>query len=149
MGILTEYNEKTLTKVIHDSWNAIMYMFFGTNPLTQYKETTDFTILDSDIKIAMFNRIFYTNLQPETTEQKISEIINYFDSRKLPFNWQVDPEDKPDNLASKLEEAGLERSLTPGMAVMLEDLIEPKMPEDFTWNKVDSPEKLREWSYHV
>lgn len=124
-----------------------MHKFFGNNPNTLYKETPELTIMNNDTKIAMFNRILFTNLKPENTKQKIGEIVEYFDSKKLPFNWQVDPDDKPENLASKLEEAGLERSETPGMAVILKDLIEPKMPEDFTWNKVDSPEKLREWSY--
>jgi len=145
--ILTDYTEETLTKVIHDSWNTSMYKSFGNNPRTQYKTTTDFTILDSDIKIGMFNRIMYSNLQPENTEQKINEIIKYFDSRKLPFNWQVDPDDKPDNLSSKLEEAGLKRSETPGMVVKLEDLVEPSMPDDFRWKKVESQDELSKWGY--
>jgi len=126
MEILTEYNDETLTKVIHDNWNSAMYKFFGNNnPRTSYKKTSELTILDSNIKISMFNRIVYSNLKPENIEQKISEIIQHFDTRKLPFTWQVDPDDKPEHLSSKLEEAGLQRSETPGMAVMLEDLIVP------------------------
>ena len=148
MEILTEYNEETLTKVIHDNWNSAMYKFFGNNnPRTSYKKTSELTILDSNIKISMFNRIFYSNLKPENIEQKISEIIQHFDTRKLPFTWQVDPDDKPDNLSSKLEEAGLQRSETPGMAVMLEDLIVPVTPDDFMWKKVETVEELSKWSY--
>lgn len=41
----------------------------------------------------------------------------------------------------------MERSEGPGMAVILDDLVEPKMPENFRWEKVDTLEKLREWSY--
>ena len=145
--ILTDYTEETLTKVIHDSWNSLIYQFFGNNPNTLYKETSELKTIDNDIKIPLFNRIYHTNLLPENTEQKISEIIKHFDSRKLPFNWQVDPGDKPDDLASRLEKAGLERSEGPGMAVILEDLVEPKMPENFRWEKVDTLEKIREWSY--
>ena len=147
MEILTDYTEETLTKVIHDSWNSLVYRFNGNNPDTFYKKTPELIIIDNNIRIPMFNRIYHTNLSSENTEQKISEIIKHFDSRKLPFNWQVDPGDKPDDLASRLEKAGLERSEGPGMAVILDDLVEPKMPENFRWEKVDTLEKLREWSY--
>ena len=87
MEILTDYNKESLVKIIHNSWNTIMYKFFGNNPNTLYNETPELTIIDNDTQIAMFNRIFYTNLRPENTEQEISEIVDYFDSRKLPFKW--------------------------------------------------------------
>lgn len=147
MEILTEYNKETLTKAIHESWNSAMYLCFGNNPRARYKKTIEYTILDCNIKIGTFNRIMYSNLQPENIEEKINDIIKYFDSRKLPFNWQVDPDDKPENLASKLEEAGLKRNDTPGMAIMLKDLVEPETPDNFKWKKVESLDELSEWSY--
>lgn len=145
--ILSDYSTSTLTKAIHDSWNTIIHKYFSNYPSTYYKETPQLKILDNKINIPMFNRIYHTNLDPEDAEQKISEIIKHFDSRKLRFTWQVDPGDKPDDLASRLEKAGLERSEGPGMAAMLEKLVEPKTPEDFRYERVETTEKLKEYAY--
>ena len=53
MEILTDYAEETLTKVIHDSWNSMMYRSFGNNPDTFYKKTPELKIIDNNIKIPM------------------------------------------------------------------------------------------------
>ena len=73
MEILTDYTEETLTKVIHDSWNSLIYKFMGNNPNTLYKETSELKTIDKNIKVPMFNRIYNTNLLPENTEQKLPQ----------------------------------------------------------------------------
>ncbi len=91
--IILDYSKQSLVKAIHDNWNTCMTLFFKNNPNTTYKETHQHTLMDNNLKIPMLNRVYHTNLTPNNVEQKISEIIEYFDSRKLPFNWQVDPGD--------------------------------------------------------
>lgn len=144
---LTDYSHSTLTKAIHDSWNTCIHKFFSNYPSTYYEETPQLKIIDNKINVPMFNRIYHTNLDPEDADQKIGDIIEHFDSRRLRFTWQVDPGDKPDDLASRLEKAGLERSEGPGMAIMLEKLVEPKTPEDFRYERVETTEKLKEYVY--
>jgi hypothetical protein len=87
----------------------------------------------------MFNRVIKTYLQPEETNEKINEIKEFFASKSLPFTWQVDPGNQPFDLAERLEKAGLIRQETPGMANQIENLVKPKSPEGFSYQKVTTP----------
>jgi len=140
--ILTDYSKPKLIAATHNSWNNCVFKLFAVYPRAECHVTPPYTLLNSGLNIAMFNRVMKTNLAPEEADQTINDIKQVFDSKSLPFTWQVDPEDKPSDLAERLEKAGFKRNETPGMAVKIVELVEPVKPSGFRYEKVESPEKL-------
>ena len=145
-GILTDYSKPELVKAIHDSWNSCMRRI-TVYPSFEYINSPQIELLNTNLNIGMFNRVLQTNLLPEETDQKIMELRKFFESRSLPFTWQVDPDNTPDDLAERLEKAGFKRDETPGMSVRLSELVQPKTPPGFTFKIADSEELVEKYAY--
>jgi ribosomal protein S18 acetylase RimI-like enzyme len=143
--ILSEYSQPKLITAIHDSWNQCAALL-GKTSFDEYYDSPRFCLMNSNLKIALFNRILKTNLSTEEIDQKIQETIDYFESKSLPFYWQVDPQSRPKDLADRLEKAGLERRESPGMAIEIENLVVPQEPEGFRYERATSPEKIEEYA---
>jgi GNAT superfamily N-acetyltransferase len=139
--IIEEYSKRKLVEATHHSWNSCM-LLFSTYPRAEYRPTSRYQLFKSGLKIAMLNRVMHTSLRPVEADQAIGEVKQYYESDRLPFTWQVDPWDKPRDLAKKLEGAGFVREETPGMAVTIDEMVEPVKPDGFSYSRVDSPEKL-------
>ena len=131
----------------HLSWNNCMKKLFAGHPRATYYETPQYTLLNSGTRMAMLNRVLDTNLTVNEANKTIKDLIDYFGSKQLPFTWQVDPWDQPSDLAERLEEAGFHRDETPGMAVRIDELIEPTRPDNFSYEKVKSLEKLSSYTW--
>ena len=144
--ILTDYTKQKLITPIHESWNLCMYKLCSKHPQADYLTTNHHTLINSGLKIAWLNRVMKTNIAPDEADKKIQEVKQYFDSKGLPFTWQVDPGDKPVDLAGRLERAGFMRDETPGMAVRIRELVEPRVLEGFRCEKVQSPQKLKDYA---
>jgi GNAT superfamily N-acetyltransferase len=119
-----------------------MLRLFAGYSRAEHRIMPNYTLLASGLNISMFNRVMKTNLNPKEADQTISDVKQFFDSKHLPFTWQVDPWDKPHDLAERLEEAGFHRDETPGMAVKIDELVEPAKPEGFRIERVESPDEL-------
>ena len=141
--ILSEFSHLKLITAIHDSWNQCLALL-GTT-LSDYHDSPTFCLMNSNLKIAMFNRILKTNLSTNEIDQKIQETIHYFESKSLPFTWQVDPQSTPQDLADRLEKAGLVRQESPGMAIEIENLVHPQEPVGFRYERATSLEKIEEY----
>lgn len=137
---LINFSHEALVKAIHDSWNSMMMLFARTS-LYELIEMPELTTVACDLEIAMFNRVIVTNLSPENADERIAETVEYFSSKGLPFNWQVDPGNTPPDLQERLERHGLERSETPGMAVVLDDVRIPETSEGFRRERVETLEQ--------
>lgn len=145
--VLEEYSRPKLTMATHRSWNSCMLRLFSVYPRAEYRPTSQYWLFKSGLKISMLNRVMQTSLKPIETDQAISDVKQFFEPEHLPFTWQVDPWDKPRDLAERLEEAGFRRDETPGMAVKIDELVEPVQPQGFRYERVDSPEKLDTYAW--
>jgi ribosomal protein S18 acetylase RimI-like enzyme len=143
--ILSDYSQPKLVTAIHDSWNQAVALV-GKTSFVEYYDSPSFCLMNSNLKIALFNRILKTNLSTEEIDQKIQETIEYFESKSLPFVWQVDPQSRPHDLADRLEKAGLVRSDGTGMAIEIENMVVPQEPERFRYERVTSPKQVEEYA---
>lgn len=143
--ILADFTHEALVEAIHDSWNSMMRLF-ASSSLYERLETPGLTAINSHLEIPMFNRVISTSLTSENADERIAETVEYFSSRGLPFNWQVDPGNTPSDLQGRLERHGFERSETPGMAVVLDDVKIPEAPEGFRLERVETPEQNQRYA---
>ncbi len=143
--VLTDYSQPKLVTTIHDSWNQCAAIL-GKTSFDEYYDSPSFCLMNSNLNIPLFNRILKTNLSTEEIDQKIQETIDYFESKSLPFYWQVDPQSRPKDLADRLEKAGLELRESPGMAIEIENLVVPQEPEGFRYERATTPEKIEEYA---
>jgi len=137
--ILIEFTEEACIKAIHDSWNS-MILLFSNAPLYETVRTPHLTTLACSVKIPLFNRVAHTRLLSSNVDEKIQETIEYFESKELPFTWQVDPTDTPEDLPEHLEKRGFTLSSGPGMALALSELKIPETQDDLSFERVRTPE---------
>jgi GNAT superfamily N-acetyltransferase len=135
--ILNDFNLKTCSKAIHDNWTNLLLQFART-PQFESKEGKWLITMSSGYKIPLLNRVMRTRLTTSNADEKIHETIDYFSTKDLPFRWQVYPGDTPNDLSQRLEDHGLERLEQIGMALFIDDLNVPEIPEGFTYQKVTS-----------
>ena len=138
-SILTKFTEKVYIKAIHDSWNSMILLFANT-PQYETVRTQHLTTMGSSVKIPMLNRVMHTRLTSTHVDEKILETIEYFSSKGLPFTWQVDPTDTPEDLPEHLEKHGFTLSSGPGMALVLNELKIPEAQDDLTFERVRTQE---------
>jgi len=133
--ILNEFSPEAYRKAIHDSWNSCI-LLFGSAPQFKLRETKHLTTMACSVKFSMLNRVFRTRLSHDDVDEKIRETIEYFSSKGLPFRWQIDPGDTPEDLPERLENHGLTLKGGPGMALVIDELRALELPEGFTFEKV-------------
>jgi GNAT superfamily N-acetyltransferase len=126
-------------KAIHDNWTSFV-LLFGRTPQFEIKESNQLVTLSSGQKMRLFNRVMKTRLSSSNVDSKIQETIDYFSSSDLPFLWQVYPGDAPDNLSQHLENHGFTRNYGRGMALEIDKLQVPPVPDGFTHKKVNIQE---------
>jgi len=144
--ILTEFTKEACIKAIHDSWNSMMLLFFNT-PYYETVRTQYLTTVDCSVKIPWFNRVMHTRLMSTNVDEKIQETIAYFSSKGLPFTWQVDPTDTPEDLPEHLEKHGLTLSSGPGMALVLSELKIPETQDDLIFERVRTREQCEVFAW--
>ena len=140
VDILCNPTDEELVNAIHYNWRSQFYTQRNSKGWEWFEEP-DATFFTRDNRAPMMNRVEKTSLSLDTADQRISEIKSVFASRNTPFTWSINPDDKPDDLASRLEKAGLSRDETPSMAIEIKDLRMPRCPEGFT---IEAPKGIKE-----
>ena len=87
-----------------------------------------------------------TDLSPENVDQKIEYVVDFFNSRNMPFWWYVCPSSKPGNLDDYLKAHSFnEMDGTPVMAVELHNLIDDRpKPVDFEIKEAKDETSIRQ-----
>ena len=89
----------------------------------EYEEKDEFIKFYSGIPFPMANGVLNTNIPSEIAEEKINEIVSFFEERKMPFVWFTGPSSHPHNLKELLINSKLISVVNdPGMAYNLNDL---------------------------
>jgi hypothetical protein len=144
--ILRDHSDEAYIEAINRSWNVLVSKF-RNYPHYEYRDSPELSTMACSVKIPMFNRVTDTALSTGNVEEKVKETIQYFKEWGVPFTWQVNPWDKPANLAQVLEKVGLKASLTPGMVIKLSDLKEPEKPEEYRYKVVETAEGRDEFAW--
>ena len=101
--------------------------------------------LTKDQTSIAYQGIMHADLKPEDIDKKIDYVVEYFNSRNMPFMWYICPSTKPDNLGEYLKAHSFnEMDGTPIMAVELEHLVDDRpRPRDFEIKEVTDEATLR------
>ena len=140
--VLNGFNLESCINALHDNWTNLLLQFART-PQFEFKEEKWLITMSSGFKIPLLNRVMRTRLNTSNVDKKIQETMDYFSSKDLPFRWQVYPGDTPDNLSQRLENHGFDRREQIGMALLIDKLKVPEMPEGFTYQKVTTLDLLK------
>jgi GrpB-like predicted nucleotidyltransferase (UPF0157 family)/GNAT superfamily N-acetyltransferase len=66
-----------------------------------------YTVVNSGLMDDTFNYVLEVDFSKDDASKKIQEVMQCFSADKLPFSWWISPYDQPDDLAARLEHAGL------------------------------------------
>ena len=146
--ILTEYSNKKCAKANLE--NILGYWkFFNQSSLVTVDESDDLFLvhmgLTKNQTSIAYQGIIKANLKPENIDRKIDYVVEYFNSRNMPFMWYICPSTKPDSLRDYLKAHSFnEMDGTPIMTVELRNLVDDRpRPIDFEIKEVTDEASLR------
>ena len=87
-----------MTKIFQDQKPKEIAAVIENNRIESYrniwlsydaKETKkeDYSLYASNLKIPLYNGVIDTNIEEEKVDERIDEVISFFDKQKLPFSW--------------------------------------------------------------
>jgi GNAT superfamily N-acetyltransferase len=92
--------------------------------------------------------VFGARLSQNGTIEEVSEVIDYFEKRNIPFVWETGPTTQPGQLGSILEAKGMAHVFDlAGMALDLEELKNQEVPSGLVTNRVDKRDELQAWAH--
>ena len=141
-------NSELIIEAIEKSWFK-QFAFWGSAPAREvYEDQYLKRVTLFAPERAQFNCVHLARLTPENVHVKIEETVEYFKSRKLPWNWYTGPSARPIDLGEHLQAHGFKNvGDTPCMAVELESMNDnlPE-PSGLTIEPVEDVETLRDWT---
>ncbi len=143
--ILSDFTQVSLERVILKQWNTLCLRMAKT-PTVKLVETSSQTIMFTDTKEPLLNRVIQTKILEKDIEEAITKTIDFFKSRKVSFCWQVQPDDTPRDLSDRLKNRGFVIDETPGMAIDLRELRIPEAISGFTVEMVKTQEMVENFS---
>jgi len=96
----------TANFLVHASWPA------SRIPGARVDSAPSLTMIDSGLKTDTFNVVCGARLREDDVPGIARQILEHFRAVDRPFSWWVAPGDEPEDLASRLTSAGLERQET-------------------------------------
>lgn len=125
------------------------YRFLGRSPQVELYDSLNMAWFITRIPDPFLNRVFRTQLTPDTVDEAIKETLAHFTARNVPLVWMTAPATQPPDLGKHLEICGL--TYTEGLSGMAAD---PRaLHEDgptslrLTIARVGDRETLTQWLY--
>lgn len=96
------------------------FRYWGSSKHVRRHESSEISWIESGLEFSLFNRVYASNLRPETADASIKEVISNFENRALTLDWPVLPGMKPDDLPARLRKHGfILKDNSPAMAIDL------------------------------
>lgn len=100
----------------------------------------------TDVPFPLFNNVLEADLSARDADDAIRYTVQTCGDRNVPLAWWLGPSSRPTDLPDRLARMGFEEVGSPiGMAVALDDLPAPAVPDGVTIERVTSEEELAEW----
>lgn len=97
----------------------------AASPMLDLHDLGDVAYMSSESGVHFANQVFHSQLTDSLVDQRIDEIMAFFEKRNLSMSWLTGPSTTPKDLGVKLIERGfIHHGSTPGMAIELGDLRE-------------------------
>ncbi len=110
-------------------------------------KTENYSLLDGNLPFTIANMVYHTKIPSDMLEEKIEEIISYFESRNHPFFLMTGSITKPENLAEILSSKyNFRQNPMPGMYIELSKIKEVKEIEKLKIVKVTKKEQFDIWN---
>ncbi len=129
--------------------NEIAYGgFLSTYPQAHLHNDLGICWFETDIPLNFLNQVLQTRLEPAALPATIDRIITHFQSRGLPFLWNIGPSSQPADLGDFLQARGIVHDEDePGMAVDLLTLHEDlPRASNLVTSEVVTHEQLYQWT---
>jgi ribosomal protein S18 acetylase RimI-like enzyme len=133
----------TLVRDCHDELAAIYPRLSGFDALL----AGDVTLTAVGAPYSWLNQASGARFTEVSADSRIDEVIAWFDSRGLPFSWEVGPADSPADLGDRLAARGLQpdHDEAPGMVASLSGLPAVDPPSGTTIEIVRDPTAFDDW----
>lgn len=107
----------------------------------------DVTLTAVGVPYSWLNQASGARFAEASVEARIDAVIAWFESRGVPFSWEVGPADEPADLGDRLMARGLmpDPDETPGMVASLTDLPALDLPQGATIELVRDANAFEEW----
>ena len=144
--ILDDLSKQRLTSSIEENLFEFR-LAFSKWPRAKVHEEAEIIWSITDIPSVIFNCVMRAQLTPSRIEAVIDSITSQAKSLNVFLLWATGPTTQPADLGTYLESHGfVSEGEIPGMAVILEDLIEnTSMPAGFTIQQVRDDASLKQW----
>lgn len=103
-------DQNTLIKAMEANLNVHMTYFAQYLNQVTLIRIPGYTIVNSGLNDDTFNYVLDTDLIPTDADTKIKEVTDYFRQHHKPFSWWLSPNDKPNDLATRLENNGYQNT---------------------------------------
>ena len=144
--ILADTSNSAIIEAIEANTSAL-FALFKKWPRAEVHDSPELLWTITDIPYPLFNSVLRARLPTDAITEAIDETIARYKSRNVPMMWWIGPSTQPSNLGRLLAELGLQASVSPGMAIDLNVLLEStQMPVDLKIKRVESKAELHSWS---
>ncbi len=125
-----------------------LLLHFGSSALARSSITAELAWVSTGIDDNTYNGVAWANLDDSQAGAVITERLDYFVARNLPFLWYLDSESAPADLDKRLEKRGcIELSAGVCMAIDLSQMnSSTKIPSGLTIKRVQTAADLTQWS---
>jgi len=145
-GISTLSHPRPLRNAYAALGNIVeFFRYWGSSKHVRRRESPEISWVESALEFSLFNRVYASNLRPETADASIEEVISNFENRALTLDWPVLPGMKPDDLPARLRKHGfILKDNSPAMTIDLRRFSpDPPRLNELQIRKVESDEDLR------
>lgn len=101
-----DWSHDKLVKAMEANLNIHMTHFAQYLNQVELIRIPGFTLVNSGLADDTFNYAIDADFSSADANKKISEVIDYFTQKKIPFSWWINPHDHPANLSTHLENHG-------------------------------------------
>jgi GNAT superfamily N-acetyltransferase len=115
--------------------------------IINFVKTEYYAILDGNLPYTIANMVYHTKIPSDILEEKIEEIINFFESKNHPFFLMTGSITEPGNLAEILSSKyGFRQNNMPGMYIKLSEIKDVKEIKELEIVEVTEEKQLDVWN---
>jgi ribosomal protein S18 acetylase RimI-like enzyme len=138
-----KFTKKELIDVLENNIRGKFSYFQKSLSNMELIEQDSLLVINSNEETDMFNIIC---CHGNVTKDQVTNVINYFREKNLPFAWWVGFEGEPNNLTNMLEDHGLKKSEEElAMAIELNSVVDFEIPKKLIIKRVADNQTMRDY----
>jgi len=138
------HSRKELARVTEESFIDCWTAALSSSARALLWKEPDVILFSTGAPSSFSNGVLRTRFTPRNMATRTERILSFFDEKKIPMTWYVEPSSTPLDLSGYLQRRGLEPGWEiPGMAIDLGDVKHEPLPLELDIQPVENMETLR------